>query len=83
MVLVLTNWESVSENNRLPMLEGLAQLSPFFSNDQSQSLFPIFFERIFLFHISKDTNDKLNFSLVEAILYIFHQLGSKVSNFFL
>ncbi|KAG6546448.1 hypothetical protein Mapa_011996 [Marchantia paleacea] len=77
---LLPVFDKLPEERKVDLLKNLAESSPFTSAQDARSLLPSIVTLIKKYVPRKKTSEELNFTYVECLLYVFHQLAHKAPN---
>jgi len=76
---VVPEFDKIHESQKFSLLKAIAEMSPFSLADESRIMLPSIFSLIKDHVPTSETVDiKINFTHIECLLYIFHQLASKI-----
>ncbi|KAH6559027.1 hypothetical protein KP509_1Z031700 [Ceratopteris richardii] len=77
---VLPVFDKLAEERELDLLKNLAESSPYTSAQDARQLLPPVLQLLKKYMPRRRTNEDFNYTHVECLLYMFHQLASKTPN---
>src|SRR5690348_13349614 len=74
---VVPAFDAITEAQKLPLLMLIAEMSVYSLADEARVILPAIYD-LFCSHVPTNQTDiKINYTHIECLLYIFHQLASK------
>ncbi|MCO5559648.1 hypothetical protein L7F22_013249 [Adiantum nelumboides] len=77
---LLPVFDKLPEEKKLDLLKNLAESSPYGTATDARQLLPPVLNLLKKYMPKRKTNEEFNYTFVECLLYIFHQLASKTPN---